>query len=1237
MKKIDSFTNLYSLSKTLCFSLIPQGKTEENFNSRELLKEDEDRAKAYEIVKGYMDDFHRDYIDKQLSNFVFDETKVSIAEYAALFEKPNKSSAETKRMTDIEDKLREQISKFLTNTETYKKLDKKEFIREMLPEYLNSDEEKAYVQQFDNFSTYFSGFWMNRKNMYSKDAQSTAIAYRCINDNLPKFLNNCYVFEKIKNILADNITALNNDSINLSGITIENMFTTDYFFRVLSQSGIDRYNEIIGGYSNSDGSKVKGINEYINLYNQQVAKSDKSLRLPRMVQLYKQILSETSTVSFLPEKFESDDALIKDVADFYSQNIADTISDTAEISLPKLFSSFTDFDTNAIYIKSGLPITDISNAVFGSWNVISDSWRSEYQKNNPIRGRTSFDAYKEKMDKAYKSIDSFTLSEIQRLGGNSGNVVEYVKNSVKEKVSAIYSAYSNAIPLFSNNYPTDEKLINDEKSIEIIKNLLDSIKELERFLKPLLGTGKEENRDMVFYGCFMPLYESIALVDKLYDKVRNYVTQKPYSKDKIKLNFDNPQFLGGWDKNKEKDYRAVILKKDENYYLAIMDKDHKNVFMDSEYHYSGGDHYEKIEYKLLPGPNKMLPKVFFAASNIDYYAPSDEILSIRKKESFKKGENFSISDCHKFIDFFKASINKHPDWKEFGFKFTPTNEYNDISEFYNEVKEQGYSIRYKNVPTEYINDLVDNGHIYLFRIYNKDFSKYSHGIPNMHTLYFREIFDQKNLDNVVFKLNGEAEMFYRKASIKEKDIIRHPANHPIKNKNPQNSKSESLFEYDLIKDKRFTKRQFSIHIPITMNFKAEGREFINYDIRKALRESGKTNVIGIDRGERNLIYISVINSDGKIILQKSLNEIVYNGNGFENKVNYQKLLDEKEKERDLARKNWKSIENIKELKEGYLSAVVNEICKLVVEYDAIIVMENLNFGFKRGRFKVEKQVYQKFENMLISKLNFLTDKKLPADEIGGLLNAYQLTNKVNGISRGTQNGIIFYIPAYLTSKIDPTTGFVDLLHPKYVSTEASSAFFSRFDDIRYNEKTDMFEFSFDYSNFDGCAASYRKKWIVCTNADRIRTFRNKEKNNEWDNETVILTEEFKKLFDEYRIDYKNDLKTQIVKKNDKSFMESLISLVRLTLQMRNSITGNVDVDYLISPVRNSDGEFYDSRKYSGSNAVHPTDADANGAYNIARKGLWAVEQIRNAADDEFEKCNIAISNSQWLEFAQKTT
>lgn len=66
-------------------------------------------------------------------------------------------------------------------------------------------------------------------------------------------------------------------------------------------------------------------------------------------------------------------------------------------------------------------------------------------------------------------------------------------------------------------------------------------------------------------------------------------------------------------------------------------------------------------------------------------------------------------------------------------------------------------------------ELADNGYIYLFQIYNKDFSKYSKGTPNLHTLYFKMLFDERNLSNVVYKLNGEAEMFYREASINDKE------------------------------------------------------------------------------------------------------------------------------------------------------------------------------------------------------------------------------------------------------------------------------------------------------------------------------------------------------------------------------------------------------------------------------------------------------------------------------------
>ena len=89
--------------------------------------------------------------------------------------------------------------------------------------------------------------------------------------------------------------------------------------------------------------------------------------------------------------------------------------------------------------------------------------------------------------------------------------------------------------------------------------------------------------------------------------------------------------------------------------------------------------------------------------------------------------------------------------------------------------------------------------------------------------------------------------------------------------------------------------------------------------------------------------------------------------------------------------------------------------------------------------------------------------------------------------------------------------------------------------------------------------------------------------------------------------------------------------------MRNSITGSTlpENDYLISPVANDRGEFYDSRNYKGTNAALPCDADANGAYNIARKALWAINVLKSTPDDMLNKANLSITNAEWLEYTQK--
>lgn len=1226
----EQFINRYPLSKTLRFSLIPVGETENNFNKNLLLEKDKQRAENYEKVKGYIDRFHKEYIESVLSKARIEK----VDEYANLYWKTNKDDSDAKAMESLENDMRKQISKQLKSNARYKRLFGKELICEDLLSFLTDKNERETVECFRSFTTYFKGFNTNRENMYSSDGKSTAIAYRCINDNLPRFLDNVKSFQKVFDNLSDEtITKLNTDLYNLFGRNIEDIFSVDYFEFVLAQSGIEIYNSMIGGYTCSDGTKIQGLNECINLYNQQVAKDEKSKRLPLMKPLYKQILSEKDSVSFIPEKFNSDNEVLRAIKDYYKNHIDDIDS------LTKLLQSLNTYNANGIFVKSGVAITDISNGAFNSWNVLRSAWNEKYEALHPVTSKTKIDKYIEKRDKVYKAIKSFSLFELQDLGNENGNeITDWYISSINECNSKIKEAYLQAQELLKSDYEKsyNKRLYKNEKATELVKNLLDAIKEFQKLIKPLNGTGKEENKDELFYGKFTSLYDSVADIDRLYDKVRNYITQKPYSKDKIKLNFDNPQLLGGWDKNKESDYRTVLLRKDGFYYLAVMGKSHSRAFVDApEITSDDEDYYEKMEYKLLPGPNKMLPKVFFASKNIDTFQPSNRILDIRKRESFKKGATFNKSECHEFIDYFKESIEKHDDWSQFGFEFSPTESYNDISEFYREISDQGYSVSFNKISKNYVDELVENGYIYLFQIYNKDFSKYSKGTPNLHTLYFKMLFDERNLSNVVYKLNGEAEMFYREASIGDKEKITHYANQPIENKNPDNKKKESVFEYDIVKDKRFTKRQFSLHLPITINFKAHGQEFLNYDVRKAVKYKDDNYVIGIDRGERNLIYISVINSNGKIVEQMSLNEII-SDNGH--RVDYQKLLDTKEKERDKARKNWTSVENIKELKEGYISQVVHKICELVVKYDAVIAMEDLNFGFKRGRFPVEKQVYQKFENMLISKLNLLIDKKADPTENGGLLRAYQLTNKFDGVNKAKQNGIIFYVPAWDTSKIDPVTGFVNLLKPKCnASVPEAKKLFETIDDIKYNANTDMFEFYIDYSKFPRCNSDFKKSWTVCTNSSRILTFRNKEKNNMWDNKQIVLTDEFKSLFNEFGIDYKGNLKDSILSISDADFYKRLIKLLSLTLQMRNSITGSTlpEDDYLISPVANENGEFYDSRNYKGTNAALPCDADANGAYNIARKALWAINVLKDTPDDMLNSAKLNITNAEWLEYTQR--
>ena len=524
--------------------------------------------------------------------------------------------------------------------------------------------------------------------------------------------------------------------------------------------------------------------------------------------------------------------------------------------------------------------------------------------------------------------------------------------------------------------------------------------------------------------------------------------------------------------------------------------------------------------------------------------------------------------------------------------------------------------------------------LFLFKMSNKDLSyaaksseglRKSRGTENLHTMYLKALL---GMTQNVFSIGSGMVFFRHKTKGLAETTARHKANEFIANKNKLNDKKKSIFAYGIVKNKRFTVDKYLFKLSVKLNYSQPNNNKIdvNSEVREIISNGGIKHIIGIDRGERNLLYLSLIDLKGNIVMQKSLNILKddHNAKG----TDYKGLLTEREGERQDARRNWKKIANIKDLKRGYLSQVVHIISKMLVEYNAIVVLEDLNPGFIRGRQKIERNVYEQFERMLIDKLNFYVDKHKDANETGGLLHALQLTSEFENFKKSEhQNGCLFYIPAWNTSKIDPATGFANLFDTRYTNAVEAQKFFSKFDEIRYNEEKDRFEF--DYDKFTQKAHGTRTKWTLCTYGMRLRSFKNPAKQYNWDSEVVVLTDEFKRILGKVGIDIHENLKDAICNLEDKKDLEPLMQFMKLLLQLRNS-RKNPEEDYILSPVADENGIFYDSRSCGDT---LPKNADANGAYNIARKGLMLIEQIKNTED--LDTIKFDISNKAWLNFAQQ--
>lgn len=562
-----------------------------------------------------------------------------------------------------------------------------------------------------------------------------------------------------------------------------------------------------------------------------------------------------------------------------------------------------------------------------------------------------------------------------------------------------------------------------------------------------------------------------------------------------------------------------------------------------------------------------------------------------------------------------------------------------------DVLTECYECNFKPINWDLVLKYMADEELYIFEIYSRDFGA-STGKPNLQTKYWEHIFHE----NGTIQLCGGGEIFFREKAIPDDKMVTHVENQPIYRRS--DGKTESIFSHPIIKDKRFTTEKYFFHIPIKINYQAPEQNFINGKVNLKLHTevNGKVNehftqaediqFLGIDRGEKHLIYYSLVDAKGNIIEQDHFDVI--------NKKDYLQEINEAARRRREKQENWHQKGNISNLKDGYISLVIHEIIQKMKDRGGkfkptFIVLEDLNTGFKRSRQKFEQQVYQKFELALAKKLNYLVDKNVLMDEIGSVAKALQLTPPVanyQDIENRKQLGIMLYTRANYTSVTDPVTGWRKTIYlKKGKEKDIRDQILETFSEIGMNEKGDYF---FQYTD-----ENTGKTWKLWSgkngkSLERYRARRGKDK-NEWIVDPYAAKEMLDRLFADFDkqqslLKQLNDGKALSKIDDEDTAWESLRFVIDVIQQIRNSgdTAKGQDDNFLLSPVRNEQEEHFDSRKYKNQkNPNFPKDADGNGSYNTARKGIVMYEHIKQWIKDEKPKFNkstdldLFISDREW--------
>ncbi len=796
-----------------------------------------------------------------------------------------------------------------------------EKIREVLfsqPKFLPNG---MSIEEYQNALTDIKGSWgcldtfiLNRSNYYAcKEERNTAIATRIVCDILPTFCANLLQLEENIETYRDLLFRLKNAGIETqilspkdgSIIQIENInfeiFDISQFHKVMLQTGIEAYN-----------LEVAKLSEIVNLANQQFASAPSYTRLKTLSRLHKQIGCQASQNNIrvqLEAECECDlQPIMSDMQELPIRSVEALVRMVVEqIDLcTKGLLSVHEFSCwlSSCEKMEGVYMTDKAvDAIL--YRYMSDPYNIKYSARN-LKTCATFNKKAEESEQVkwrkavelkllFRCIDEtqYDNTAFKDWVYKERDVVIKCPLSVSQKLIAlICSDLEENMNLVQEKSATILALTSysDEASMKMLKEWFDSVLSVFRIIRYFnVQAGKVKGVALST--------EQMQYVDYLltpdwfewYDMVRNYLTRKPQDdvkKNHLKLNFDNPSlFLKGWSEGEETVKNGVILRRDGIYYLCILTKKSMSVFVesvDNPMYSLAGEVAERMVTKDLK----------FRTLTGKWYRPKHG-----KNYNEETDDQLAIANVKDKIR--ETYLDKYPKLVSIlDRKFSNKAEFRDAVE---SILEEYVHCQMTSINWDYLKKLERAGELYLFRIHNKDFAAGSFGRKNLHTLYWESIF----IPDSPHCIAGNAEIFAQEpvgtrdqTTVHEvgsflvnrrdtqgdiipqhiyKELNRYGKNRKTGELGPAvqeyidkglASFKEVMPGYEFIKDRRFyTGRRYFLHCPIKINFKSKDAKPADNSIEHKINETlchEETRIIGIDRGEKHLVYYCLLRADGSI-------------------------------------------------------------------------------------------------------------------------------------------------------------------------------------------------------------------------------------------------------------------------------------------------------------------------------------------------------------------------------------